>query len=163
MKRLVVAGSSLFFAGLLLLMPFGSSANAAYDSNTGCGLGNMLFKEIGQDKTLFQVFAVTTNGIFGNQTFGITSGTLGCSQPSKFVQNEKLEKFVADNMDSIAQDIASGRGEAVSTLAEMMEVPANDRAAFYSLLQANFNNIYTSSSVQYSEVIDNIIKVVSNS
>lgn len=162
MKRLMAAGSSLFLAGVLLLLPSGASAQSSYNTNTGCGLGNMLFAEIGQDKILFQIFAVTTNGTFGNQTFGITSGTLGCKQPSKFVSNE-LQRFVADNMDSLAQDIAGGRGEAVSTLAELMDVPAEDRAAFYALLQANFSRIYTSASVESTDVIENISAIVANS
>lgn len=163
MKRLIAAaGSSLFLAGVLFMLPSGASAQGAYDTNTGCGLGNMLFEEIGQEKTLYQVFAVTTNGSFGNQTFGISSGTLGCAQPARFVSND-IQRFVADNMDALAQDIAAGRGESVMTLAELMEVPANDRAAFVALLQANFNRIYTSASVEYSDVIENINRIVANS
>lgn len=162
MKRLMAAGSSLFLAGVLFLFPSGASAQSAYNTNTGCGLGNMLFAEIGQDKTLFQVFAVTTNGTFGNQTFGITSGTLGCKQPSKFVSNE-LQRFVADNMDTLAQDIAAGRGESVSTLAELMAVPAAEREDFYALLQANFSSIYTSASVESSDVIENISAIAAKS
>ena len=163
MKRLIVAGSSLFLAGVLFMLPTGVSAQSSYDTNTGCGLGNMIFKEAGQNSIILQVFAVTTNGTFGNQTFGISSGTLGCTQPSKVASNGNLQRFVADNMDSLAQDMAAGRGEAVSTLAELMDVSADKRAAFYTLLQANFNNIYTSSSVEYSDVIENINRIVSNS
>jgi hypothetical protein len=162
MKRLIAAGSSLFLAGVLFMLPSGVSAQN-YDMNTGCGLGNMLFKEVGQNSTLLQVFAVTTNGTFGNQTFGISSGTLGCKMPDKFVSTEKLQRFVADNMDTLAQDMAAGRGEAVSTLAELMNVSVDERPAFYTLLQANFNNIYTSASVEYADVIDNINRIVSNS
>ena len=50
----------------------------AQQENTGCGLGTMLFD--GQQGIAPQVLAVTTNGTSGNQTFGITSGTLGCTQ-----------------------------------------------------------------------------------
>jgi hypothetical protein len=82
--------------------------------------------------------------------------------PSKVVSNE-IQRFVADNMDALAQDMASGRGEAVSTLAELMDISVEKRADFYTLLQANFNNIYTSASVEYSDVIDNINRIVSNS
>lgn len=162
MKRLFAVGSSLLLAGVLF-MPASASAQGAYDTNTGCGLGNQLFREVGQDTLLFQIFAVTTNGTFGNQTFGITSGTLGCKTPSKIVQNEKIERFVADNMDSLAQDIASGSGESVSTLAELMEVPAEQRSAFYARLQSSFNEIYTSSEVQSSDVIEGIYRVAANS
>ncbi|OGP12884.1 MAG: hypothetical protein A2052_07715 [Deltaproteobacteria bacterium GWA2_54_12] len=163
MKRLILAGSSLFLAGVLFMLPSGVSAQTTFDTNVGCGLGNMLFEASGQDRILHQILAVTTNGTFGNQTFGISSGTLGCQQPTKIASHQKLERFVADNMDSLAQDMAAGRGEAVSTLAELMNVSVDERAAFYTLLQANFNNIYTASSVEYSAVIENINRIVSNS
>ena len=154
MKRFVVAGLALAFA-VTVMLP-GVSYSAGYNENTGCGLGNQLFKEIGQDSILFQILAVTTNGIFGNQTFGITSGTLGCKKPTKVVENEKVEKFVADNMDSLAQDMAMGRGESLDTLAELMGVPAEKKAEFYAALQSNFTKIYTSANVQSADVIDNI-------
>ena len=154
MKRFVVAGLALAFA-VTVMLP-GVSYSAGYNENTGCGLGNQLFKEIGQDSILFQILAVTTNGIFGNQTFGITSGTLGCKKPTKVVENEKVEKFVADNMDSLAQDMAMGRGESLDTLAELMGVPAERKAEFYAALQSNFTKIYTSASVQSADVIDNV-------
>lgn len=138
----------------------GVSHSAGYNENTGCGLGNQLFKEIGQDSILFQVLAVTVNQtILFNQVFGITSGTLGCKKPTKVVENEKVQKFVADNMDSLAQDMAMGRGESLDTLAELMGVPAEKKAEFYASLQSNFTKIYTSESVQSSDVIDNISSI----
>ncbi|MBI5587603.1 MAG: DUF3015 family protein [Deltaproteobacteria bacterium] len=137
----------------------GVSHSAGYNENTGCGLGNQLFKEIGQDSVLFQIVAVTTNGILGNQTFAISSGTLGCKKPTKVVENEKVQKFVADNMDTIAQDIATGRGESLDTLAELMGIPAEKKAEFYASLQSNFTKIYTSESVQSADVIDNISSI----
>ncbi len=54
---------------------------------------------------LTQVF-ITFNGIFGNQTFGITSGTSECERPADFASNERIQKYVADNMDQLAADIA---------------------------------------------------------
>ncbi len=163
MKRLIAAaGSSLFLAGVFFMLPSGASAQN-FNNNVGCGLGNMLFEQSGEDKVLHQILAVTTNGTFGNQTFGISSGTLGCQQPTKIASHQKLERFVADNMDALAQDMASGRGESVMTLAELMNVPSTERAAFASLLQANFDKIYTSASVEYSDVIANINRVVANS
>lgn len=156
MKRLVISGCTLAMLIGAAIVPGGASAQGAYDTNVGCGLGNMLFQEIGQDSILFQVFAVTTNGTLGNQTFGISSGTLECKQPSKVVTNEKTNRFVADNMDSLAQDMAAGQGETISTLAELMEVPVEKRADFYVSLQSNFSNIYASEHTQSAEVLDKI-------
>ena len=77
-----------------------TASYAAGNTNTGCGLGSQIIKN--QDTVLSQIFATTLNGISGNQTFGITMGSLGCDKPAKFVSNEKLETFVADNMDELA-------------------------------------------------------------
>ena len=54
----------------------GTAGVAMADDNTGCGLGTMIWA--GQSGPIFKSFAVTTNGTSGNQTFGITTGTLGC-------------------------------------------------------------------------------------
>ena len=51
--------------------------------DTGCGVGTMIFK--GKSGLAPHVLAVTTNGTFGNQTFGMTSGTLGCNVDQKIV------------------------------------------------------------------------------
>jgi len=121
--------------------------------NTGCGLGTQIIKN--QDSVLMQVFAATTNGTSGNQTFGITSGTLGCAKPAKFVSNERANEFVAGNMDALALDISNGQGEALSTLATLLNVSNPD--TFASVLQENFDSIYSSENVSSADVIDNIV------
>ncbi|MBI5642475.1 MAG: DUF3015 family protein [Deltaproteobacteria bacterium] len=159
MKKLIFAGLSLaFFSGLAL--PSISSAQSAFNENVGCGLGSIIMKE--KDTTVFQVLAVTTNGTFGNQTFGISSGTLECKQPSKFVYNEKVKKFVADNMDTIANDIAAGRGESLDTLAELMAIPSEQKPVFYASLQANFSKIYSSEKVVSADVVDAVASINGN-
>ncbi|MEK7772991.1 MAG: DUF3015 family protein, partial [Deltaproteobacteria bacterium] len=90
---------------------------------------------------------------------GISSGTLGCKQPSKVVSNDRLNKFVAENMDELAKDIASGGGESLDAVAELAGVPAEKKAGFYASLQANFTKIYPSVDVRSADVIDNIANV----
>jgi len=148
MKRFAAV---LFLIGLMVAS---TSVCFASQKNTGCGLGTMIMK--GQEGLLFQVLAATTNGTFGNQTFGITSGTLDCDQPKKFASNERLNTYVADNMDNLANDIAKGQGEYLNTLAVLMEVPEASRSGFYSKLQGNFTQIYPSAQVTSVDVIRNI-------
>jgi len=152
MKRLV----SLVLAGICTLSFVGMTS--AGQNNTGCGIGTMVFE--GQEGVMSQVLAATTNGTFGNQTFGITSGTLNCEKPAAFVSNEKLNTFVADNMDNLAMDISKGSGEYLSTLAVLMDTPVAERPALYSTLQTNFSDIYSSESVTHIDVLNNIEKVV---
>jgi opacity protein-like surface antigen len=128
-------------------------------SNTGCGLGTMLFRNNADNSILLQAFQATTNGIFGNQTFGITTGTSDCQQPKNFVSNERVNEFMLANMDNLAKDIAQGRGEILETFAELMGVPAEKRPEFYASLQSGFTRIYTSHEVQMASVMDNISTV----
>ena len=131
----------------------------ANQNNYGCGLGSLAFE--GQsDGLISQVSAATTNGTFGNQTFGITSGTSNCAQFKTWASNEKLNAFVADNMDSLAKDIAKGKGEYLDTLASLMSVPDQQKAAFGAKLQINFSRIYTSGAVATIDVIKNIEAVI---
>lgn len=150
MKKLLV------LAMALSLVIIGSSFAFATDNNTGCGLGDVIFGD--PDSVALQSLEATTNGTFGNQTFGITSGTSNCSKPSKYVSNERLNEFVAANMDGLAQDIAAGSGERLDTVAELMGV--TDKAAFSAKLQASFSTIYSSSDVTSAQVIDSIATVI---
>ena len=125
--------------------------------NCGCGLGTMLFEN--NDGLLSQTAAATTNGLLGNQTFGISSGTLECNQPADLYAREQLQKFVASNMDSVAKDIARGNGESLDTLAELLQVPVEKRDTFNTQLQNNFDRIFTSAQVTETEVIENIMTV----
>lgn len=137
-------------------------AAGSSQSNTGCGLGSMLLGDKANDSVGLQVLVTTTNGTFGNQTFGITSGTLDCKQPSKFVKNERLNEFVVSNVDSLAKDIAMGSGESLDTMAELMGISADKRTEVYAALQANFSNIFTSERVEAADVVDNIVSVINS-
>jgi len=161
MKKLIITGIAAMVIGTLAL-PGISHAVPQAQENTGCGLGAMLIGDKGNDYLLGQLAMTFLNGFSSNGTFGITSGTSNCAKPSRVVQNEKLNNFVAANMDSLAQDIASGKGESLNTVAELMNVPAEKRATTFASLQTNFAKIYTSDKVQSADVIDNITTVLAN-
>ena len=137
-------------------------SGTAWAANTGCGLGDLAFgeKDFFTNTSLGQSFLATTNGTFGSQTFGITSGTSNCDTPSSFVKNEQLNEFVVANMDNLAKDIAMGQGESLDTLAELMEVPSDSRPQLFAKLQTNFSDIYTSDAIDAAGVVDNIQSVI---
>jgi hypothetical protein len=143
MKKIVVSA--------LAVLALGTSAFAGVNNQTGCGLGSMIIKD--DSSAVMLSLQATTNGTSGNQTFGITSGTLGCTK-TKFVMNERAEEFVASNMDTLAKEIAMGHGETLDTLAELLEV--QDKATFAASLQENYTAIYSSQKVEMSDVLDNI-------
>ncbi len=85
------------------------------------------------------------------------------SSSKTFVSNEKIENtFVAENMDSLAKDIARGHGEYLDTFAGLIAVPESQKTAIYASLQANFQ-ICTSDSVSYLDVLRNIDSVIASS
>lgn len=157
MKKLRLLGLTLC-GGLLLSGTALAAGQAA--SNTGCGLGTVLWGNKADGSVFSQSLQATTNGTFGNQTFGITSGTLGCNQPANVAASERMIEFTAANLDNLAKDIAQGQGESLETLAELMAVPAEQRLALYSHLQANFDGIFTTGNERSGDVLDRILLAV---
>jgi hypothetical protein len=143
MKKILVS--------LAAILALSTSVMAGVNSQTGCGLGAMIIKD--DSSAVMLALQATTNGTSANQTFGITSGTLGCKK-ANFVMNERAEEFVASNMDILAKEIAIGHGESLDTLAELLKV--EDKATFSASLQANYNSIYTSQKVEMADVLNNI-------
>ncbi len=136
---------------LAAVVALSTSAMAGVNSQTGCGLGSVIIKD--DSSAVMLALQAITNGTSMNQTFGITSGTLGCKK-TKLVMNERAQEFVASNMDILAKEISVGHGESLDTLAELLQV--EDKAEFSAALQTNYNSIYTSQQVEMSDVLDNI-------
>ncbi len=132
MKKLLIS--------LAVLLP--ASAFAAANNVGSCGLGSKVFE--GQKGIAPQVLAVTTNGTFGNQTFGITSGTLGCSQDGVVTSAWKTAMGIDRNKAQVARDAASGQGETLDALAALLKIDAQDKAAFVSLAKARHSDIFAS-------------------
>lgn len=153
-----------FAIGIALGMTLAGSTLAAPAAGggaggPGCGLGAMLFA--GQSGVVPQVAAATTNGTFGNQTFGISSGTLGC-QPNDTVQSRaKLSMFLESNMEKVARDMSAGDGESLAAVADLLGVEAADRAAFNTVMRDNFGRIFSSTEVTSEGIVDNLKTVMS--
>lgn len=150
MKRMIVVAMLAFFVA--------APAMAVNKENCGCGLGSMLMAE--NDGLVFELLATCTNGTSGNQTFGISSGTLECDKPAKLAMREKMDKFVADNMDALAVDIAMGEGETLGALAELAQIESEKKGDFYAALKANFDSLYPAGDVESARVVDGITEVM---
>ncbi len=145
MKKIIVS--------VVAVLALGTAASATVNNQTGCGLGSQIIKD--DSSAVMLSIQATLNGT-GMQTFGITSGTSGCTK-TKLVMNERAAEFVASNMDQLAKDMAIGHGESVNTLAELLAV--EDKVAFAASLQSNYNAIYTSKNAKMADVLDNIATV----
>ncbi len=74
----------------------------------GCGLGSLA---IGPQPGFSQVFASTTNGFSGSQTFGISSGTSNCVPSNREEAAIYQKQFMSFNLYSLTKEIAQGDGE----------------------------------------------------
>ncbi|HOT81680.1 MAG TPA: DUF3015 domain-containing protein [Candidatus Defluviicoccus seviourii] len=127
-------------------------------SNVGCGLGSMAWE--GESGLAPQVLAATTNGTLGNQTFGITSHTSGCARNGKVMVPERMAMFIGPNMNQLAEDMSRGDGEALATLAYVIGIETQDRAAFYAATQREFARIMPHENVTATEVATSITAVM---
>lgn len=141
--------------GLAATVLLSSASYAASYGDAGCGLGSMIFND---QAGFVQIFAATTNGTSGSQTFGITSGTLNCggggSSPTAL-------QYIESNKVAIANDAARGQGEALVALSQM--VGCQDSKAFGFVMQKNFNNIFPSQSVDAKSVESSVKKAIKTS
>lgn len=151
MKKLLVTAS------ILATLP--AFAMAA-DNVGSCGVGSYLFK--GQSGIAAQVLAVTTNGSTGNQTFGITSGTLGCTQDGMVTSNMKTVLFIQNNKDQLARDMSVGSGETLAALSHLMGVQTQDQAAFNRLTKDNVARIFSSDNVATNQVVSSLREVLAS-
>jgi len=141
---------SLIVVSAAALLAFGT-AHAENKNNTGCGLGTKAFA--GKTGKVYEIMAVTTNGTSGNQTFAISSGTLGCTNNGVIDPPSQVAAFTGSNIDKLARDTARGEGESLESLASLIGIDEKDRSAFYKLSQKNFATIFPSENVQAGDVI----------
>ncbi|WP_198411294.1 DUF3015 family protein [Marinimicrobium alkaliphilum] len=132
------------------------SAPMLASADPGCGLGAQVWD--GQDGPIAHILAATTNGTSANQTFGMTSGTLGCDT-SETISAAAL--FMNDNIDQVAENMASGEGEALDALASLLGIEATDRAAFQSLAQSEFGSIFAAEDVTAGAAMGNLVVAMS--
>jgi hypothetical protein len=158
MSRLVVVAVSLALASTALAqsktekeLREGLQGQGRYGA-AGCGLGSMAF---GDQQGGIQILAATTNGILGNQTFGITFGTSNCG-PSLFAQGTR--NFVEANREVLAKDIARGEGEAIGALT-VINACADSRLVG-AALQARFGAIFPSEEATNEHVTRVILETL---
>lgn len=126
-----------FIASSLLLIP--AFAHAKGYKAAGCGLGSMVIKNDG----IMQIFAATTNGTSGNQTFGITTGTSNCVPASKLATLRQQESFFANNMSQLMRETSQGEGETLKAFAQVLGCDQNSFVGFASALKDNHGVIFS--------------------
>ena len=140
---------------LAAVLAVGSTAAFA-DRDAGCGVGSQVWA--GQSGKLPKLLAATTNGIFANQLFGITFGTLGCSGTGTVTA--QAVTFTNENAETLARDMAVGQGESLNVLAELLNIKSEDKARFFAVSKQNFSEIYSSKNQDSLQVLASLQAVM---
>jgi hypothetical protein len=123
MKKSILIAGAVFCLGLSAHAEKKQSLHDQFSGQgygmAGCGLGSVVF---GQKPGMIQVIAGTTNGIGGNQTFGISSGTSNCGESGK---SQATHEFIKVNKLSLEKEVARGEGETLVSLGQMLECNNN--------------------------------------
>jgi len=149
MKKIVLAAVIIVAA---------TSGFAAADDDIGCGLGTQLWE--GEKGIVPKVLGATTNGTFGNQTFGITTGTLGCSQEGVITADARLRMFAGANLDNLARDMAQGQGETLDAFARLMNVQETDKPEFFQFTKSHFGELFADSDATAGEMIASLNRLL---
>lgn len=147
----MVRRTLIALAASLLFLPM--SVFAAGYGPAGCGLGSMV---IGSKPGMEQVFAATTNGTSGSQTFGITSGTSNCGDHGLVNLSKEREVFAQENYTSLIKEMAQGKGENLSTLASLYQCPATTHREFSTLVQEKFDVLVANDQTTSAELLSKL-------
>ncbi len=145
---------------LSLVIALPTAAFAGQDNVGGCGVGSMIFKN--QSGVAPQVLAVTTNGSFGNQTFGISTGTLGCTQDGTVRSSMKTAMFIETNKQQLARDMSVGSGETLASLSHLIGIEGKDQAAFNRVTKENMASIFSSDNADSKQIMVSLREVLAS-
>lgn len=129
--------------------PAAAPSGAVKYGTAGCGLGSIIF---GGGTGFTQIFAATTNGSSGNQTFGITSGTSNCDAAAS---TESAKNFVEANRVALAKDISRGKGQTLTSLSEL--AGCSDSKAVGAKLRKNFKRIFPNAKATDTAVSESVV------
>src|SRR6266513_5540925 len=118
----------------------------------GCGLGYLLFSNKDNSKVT-QVLGATTNGTFGTQTFGISSGTSGCTEDGAVKFAKAVEVYAEVNLDSLRREMAMGQGEFVNTFASLLGATDTTRPALVKFFQSEYASLFPTGQTTSSDML----------
>ena len=144
MKRIVFA--------TLAVAAVSTQAFAGGYGTAGCGLGSMI---IGSTGGIVQVFAATTNGTSGSQTFGISFGTSNCGGGGAA---PTVKGYIEANRESLANDISRGNGETLNNLSHLMGCAKT--SAIGPVLQKNYKQIFPTMKASAEQIETSIKKSI---
>jgi hypothetical protein len=152
MKKTVV-----YLSVMLSITPVWAKGN---HPESGCGLGYLLLSHNNHSKVAL-ILGATTNGTYGNQTFGISSGTSGCTEDGALNVVKATEAYTEANFDTLRREMALGQGEFVQTFATLLGATETNRPAMVALFQSHYSTLYPAISTTPDEMLNNLMGILS--
>ena len=143
LKKFAIISAAVVF---VCVQSTGAFAKGTTDNGPGCGLGKVAWENYDHPKNILPqlLMSTTNNTILPWQAFGISTGTLGCTNDGIVMAEEKVNVYAAINFENLAQEMAQGRGEHLASLATLMGVPAEHQAEFFAMTQEQYTTLIQS-------------------
>ena len=111
---------------------------------------------IGVSVLLFGTSCSLTNTI--EKVFDFTSSTTpsGWYFPSKVQKQQKIVYFSRANFNRLKEDMASGRGKYLTSLATLMEVPPSQQEEFFALTKSHYHDLFPTEHVTPEAMLSNL-------
>jgi hypothetical protein len=109
-----------------------------------------------------QILAATTNGTSGNQTFGMTTGTSGCTEDGAVKFAKESEVFAEVNLDTLRREMSAGQGEFVQAFAVLLGAQGSQVDSYLSLFKENYGTLFPSSQTTSSEMMASLKTLLSS-
>ncbi len=141
----------LVIISLLLLSTQGQAKGYGM---AGCGFGSLI---PAWKNDISQVLAATTNASTSSQTFGITSGTLNCTDDGIVRLEKAQEVFVHFNQVGLESEFAKGTGERIEAIASLLGCPTHGKQ-IGMLSKRKFETIVTKETRRDSNLLLGALK-----
>ena len=147
MKKILALSFAAAFA-----FPMVAGAAGGNHPMAGCGLGYVLFGHDDNSK-IKQILAATTNATSGNQTFGMSSGTSGCTEDGAVKFVKEAEVFAEVNLDSLRREMAMGQGEYVRSFATLLGASRSQIPALINLFQKEYETLFPNATTSSGDLM----------
>jgi hypothetical protein len=148
MKKLMI-----LFAVFLMQLPVKSvKAEGTEPDTDSCGLGWQVTKK----KTLSGTTTRGTTNMFVPPSFGMTTGTIGCSKHSIAKKDGEAFRYAMVNYDALTVEMAKGKGENLYAFARTLGCSDAGQTAFAKMAQSKFTTIIDSQNTSALDMFTNV-------
>lgn len=141
-----------------LVLSIGGQGALATDGSSGCGPGWYVFQE---SSLLSSLLRSTTNSfLYPIVTFGMTSGTSNCTQHSLVKTEQESLKYATENYYELLTDVATGRGEATATFAQIIGCSPQSIPLFQKRLRAKFNQLFPDHQADAAHLLTETYRII---